>query len=399
MSASRSSSKVKLDAYLSFPVIAHQNPWLDLLRSLAIILVLLRHAEQALPHSGAALGIFSHNFFTNGWVGVDLFLVLSGYLIANSLSKTLSPTGQINMGRYLKSRAFRIIPAYVAVLFLVIAGAFPFYQTPSDVTGWTVLYHLLFLQDYLPSHINVVFWSLGVEEKFYLIAPLLIILLSTLRKWQAAAFILFCMLAISPISKLVTFNAFAGEMTYGVFFQTLRSPFHQTLEPLLIGVLVSVLERRSPIQLCAARARALLLFSAMILIVWLASHDFHAAFTPTDLIGQPLGLSALFGLMVFCALALADKAPIGTRLWRPVARLSYALYLVHYPLIPLCLAAASTSSAPQLTFWAFFITLSFAAALALHFVIEKPFLLLKDRIGARKTTTPEDTKSPANVYI
>ncbi|MEL6324033.1 MAG: acyltransferase family protein, partial [Pseudomonadota bacterium] len=67
--------------YFAFPPIRGQNPWLDALRAIAVILVLLRHGERIVPLSDAGWTAPVHNLFINGWVGVDLFLVLSGYLI------------------------------------------------------------------------------------------------------------------------------------------------------------------------------------------------------------------------------------------------------------------------------------------------------------------------------
>ena len=67
------------------------------------------------------------------------------------------------------------MPAYYAVLLIVAFGLVSFYPVPAENWGFRLAYHLLFLQDYLPADFNVVFWSLGVEEKFYLLAPFLVL--------------------------------------------------------------------------------------------------------------------------------------------------------------------------------------------------------------------------------
>ena len=375
----------RINAYLSFPVIKSQNEWLDLLRSIAIILVILRHGERAVPQSSEGVGAILHNVFTNGWVGVDLFLVLSGYLITKSLLRALSERDFIAVGRYFQARAFRIIPAYYAVLFLVVLGAFPFYNAPAEITSISVLYHMFFLQDYLPSSINVVFWSLGVEEKFYILAPLIILLIMSFRKWQFSVLFLVSILAFSQVTKYMTFQSFSGEMPYQVFFETLRSPFHQVLEPLFIGVLIGFCEYKKLFKLSPRQAKTGFFALGLLTIAYLAATDFHATFTLLDSNIQPLILSVLFGAMVLCCLFLETSKLKGTRLWRPIARLSYSLYLVHFPLIPLAMLMASTTGSPWIAFWAYYILLSFLAACLLHFAVEKPFLNLKSRLLNPKT--------------
>ena len=108
----------------------------------------------------------------NGWVGVDLFFVLSGFLISKHLLAQRETSKGLALGPYLVKRALRIVPAYYAVLLVVAAGLVPLYAVPQEALALRLGYHALFLQDYLPANIVVVFWSLGVEEKFYLLAPL-----------------------------------------------------------------------------------------------------------------------------------------------------------------------------------------------------------------------------------
>ena len=159
------------------------NPWLDLVRAIAIALVLLRHGERAFsPHGHGIL----HNIAVNGWVGVDLFLVLSGYLITRHLTGAGVGGDGFSYGRYVSLRALRIVPAYLASIALVLAGIFPLYRADASNVVASVGWHILFLQDYLPSNINVVLWSLGVEAKFYLAAPfLLTIVLASPSRRQA----------------------------------------------------------------------------------------------------------------------------------------------------------------------------------------------------------------------
>ena len=115
--------------------------------------------------------------------------------------------------------------------------------------------------------------------------------------------------------------------------------------------------------------------AAFTLVMWLGSHEFFAAITRMDAWLAPTFLAILFGLMVFCASCLPRHELPFEPFFRVNARLSYALYLVHFPLLPLAFALAQNGHHGW--FWAAYLTLSYMAALALHFGIEKPFLLLK----------------------
>jgi len=191
--------------------------------------------------------------------------------------------------------------------------------------------------------------------------------------------ILAALLLLSPLSKLIGFYSHAGEMSYSEFWHTLRRPFHQVLEPLIAGVAISFIERRKLIQISKAQARKLLFWSSAILVSLMCSHDFYRAITFFDLAPQPLIHAGLFSAIVFAGINLAGTQPAGTHVWRPMARLSYAIYLIHYPFTSFALVIANDSALPYLTYWVYYLTFSILAALVLHFAVEKPFLNLKEK--------------------
>lgn len=367
-----------------FPRIPGQNPWLDLVRALAILLVLLRHGVHLFPAHPAdrADTPFTWLFATNGWAGVDLFLVLSGFLITGGLIRLADKGGQIRPGTYLRNRALRIIPAYYAVLFLTAFGAFPFYAPDAEGLGWRIIYHLLFLQDYLPADINVAFWSLGVEEKFYLLAPFLVLLLLRLKNPAWQILLLSGLMAISPLARTMHFLTLDPAPDYAQFFREMRSPFHACLEPLLTGVAIAFLRQRMNVRISPSAARQVFLGCLLMLAVWLSSHDFMARISLIDVTLQPFLLSMLFGTMVFAASCL-DTAPPppGEVASRVLARLSYTLYLVHVPLIPLALVMSAGQAGPDpVRFWAFYLCLSVLGAVLIHIAVERPFLSMKQRL-------------------
>jgi len=351
-----------------------QNPWLDLIRGLAIVFVLLRHGEKALSEANLAADGLLHNVMMNGWIGVDLFFVLSGYLIASHLLKERE-TG-IRILHYLTQRALRILPAYFAVLALIVAGAFPYFVVDPAYLGVRIAYHLLLLQDYLPSNINVVFWSLGVEEKFYLLAPLAVAGFMALRTPSRVGMVVLALLVISSGLRLIQFES-RPLWDYVSFFQELRSPFHMSLEPLLAGLAIAharhvkLLDRlpRSPVLLMAVLA---------VLLGFMASHQFMAEVTLVDVVLQPALISLLCAGLVAASVGLSGTPLPGASLARVSARLSYCLYLVHFPLLPAAQAWAGGSAA---LFWAIYLSLSIAVAWIIHRLIERPFLEIKDRLA------------------
>lgn len=364
--------------FFSFAKQAGHNPWLDLLRSLAIILVLLRHGT-GIQNNGLPDGVIS-NIFSNGWVGVDLFFILSGYLIASGLIRRFGSHEGLFPAGYFKDRILRIVPAYYAVLFLCLMGFFPGFGINSEYSGQSVLAHLLFLQDYTGSDINVVFWSLGVEEKFYLIAPLLVLLLISAKTAPARAAWAISLLLISPLCRGLTFETLGRPIDYHDFFYMMRSPFHMSFEGFIVGIMAAIAVSKGW-RLSRTNALTGLCAAAAMLLLWLGSHDFYAAITRFDSWLQPTFLAALFGIMLLCAVSLSNQDLRFEPFFRVNARLSYALYLVHFPLIPLALFLGHERH--PMVFWTSYLFLSYAVALLLHFGIEKPFLLLKQKLNAK----------------
>src|SRR5215831_507083 len=174
------------------PRFDHRNrqPGLDLLRALAIIVVVIYHTGIY----GFALPYDIHRF---GWVGVDLFFVLSGYLIGGQLLNQLRRRGQIRFGRFYARRALRIMPAYFVVLavyfclpalreFPTISPLWKFLLSVQNIglRGGTVFSHA---------------WSLAVEDQFYLLLPLILIVLLILNRSRRLALAAPCLIFIGGL--------------------------------------------------------------------------------------------------------------------------------------------------------------------------------------------------------
>ena len=141
---------------------------LDGVRAYCILLVMFDHLKS----NGHTVS------WLNGHLGVDLFFIISGFLITTLLRREQLFTGRIDFASFYWRRVFRIVPVYVVVLGLYIAIC----QMPSQIARWTQLkaglpWFLTFMNEFAhepaPGNVFTHTWSLGVEEKFYLIWPML----------------------------------------------------------------------------------------------------------------------------------------------------------------------------------------------------------------------------------
>src|ERR1700739_3813791 len=142
-----------------------RNKRLDILRCVAVITVILHHS-----------GEFS--FFTRvGWTGVDLFFVLSGFLISGLLFSEYKRYHSINFKRFFIRRGLKIYPAFYTFLLLTgITGALVFHSHP---TGRQYLHEIFFVMNYAHGIWDHT-WSLAVEEHFYIFLPIFLFILAKL---------------------------------------------------------------------------------------------------------------------------------------------------------------------------------------------------------------------------
>ncbi|MDZ4779279.1 MAG: acyltransferase [Planctomycetia bacterium] len=397
---SRVASTFSCRQYFSFEAVPGSIAALDGLRGIAILLVLFRHGVRPFYDSReAAIGGFGWDLMTpmvNGWAGVDLFFVLSGFLVSHHILKRWSAEFRFGELRdYLVKRILRIVPAYYAWLFVVAGGLLPFYRVPASVVREQLWVHLLFLQDYVPSRIVVAFWSLGVEEKFYLSIPLLIVPVARMKSPARRAALIALMTLVPLGLRALTYARHGAFEGYEDCFWTMRSPFHLALDSLLVGSLCAFLvrDRQAFGWLNRPETPRRLLLAGTALVAALIG------FKP--LLNEINGFSStlLFSLLawgfgaVLLGLVLEPKRErplLGSRAMLVLSKLSYSLYLVHMCFIGVTLSAVRTlpgfDNLPRglqfLIYFPVFAVVSMLAAMALHFAVEKPFLVIKDSYGA-----------------
>jgi len=161
----------------------------DIFRSVAIIAVVLQHYNNSLPM---------------GHLGVDLFFVISGLLVSGLLTKDLNSGNKINYAKFVIQRGFKIIPSYYAFLALGTLIAIWFYKTSSPqqiIDLWDFKRYLFFYTNIVGSPKHWSFghlWSLSVEEQFYIVLPILFLVVQTFvaDKYKANALFVFTILII-----------------------------------------------------------------------------------------------------------------------------------------------------------------------------------------------------------
>src|SRR5437899_2924596 len=166
-----------------------RQPGLDLLRALAIIVVVIYHAALF----GFKLPGRVDRF---GWIGVDLFFVLSGYLIGGQLLAPLAREKSINLGRFFARRVFRIMPAYFVIL--AVYFLLPSWREYPDMAQ--ALWKFLFSVQNIALHGGTAFshaWSLAVEDQFYLALPFILLFVN---RWPRAAAITPCAIVFGGIA-------------------------------------------------------------------------------------------------------------------------------------------------------------------------------------------------------
>lgn len=356
-------------------------PGLDGLRAIAIIVVIIHNT--CLNETRDTWGAKVWTLITDsGWIGVQLFFVLSGFLITGLLLDGRDKPGSLRT--FYARRALRIFPLYYVFLigrFLVLPLFLPAVAVGFSTQIWYWFY-LSNWSDLVNGPINGLshFWSLAVEEQFYLTWPVLV------RKLRPRTFAIVCIaLVIVSLAARITFYA------AGVDHAWMYSATISRVDALAIGALVA-LAARADLGPRYVRGRRVLAGIVLMGLVVAAAHAHGLSrFNPEiQTIGYTL-LAIGFGVLVA---ELAEPQP-ARRLqmlgWPPlclIGRYSYAMYVFHAPInvaiqyFAKGWIAQHSASHPIAAdvLWTFSIGVaSFLVALVSHYLIEAPALKLRPR--------------------
>lgn len=351
----------------------HYYPALDGLRGLAILLVVIYHN----------FGFIRYFFF--GWLGVDLFFVLSGFLITDILLKTLGKPGYLK--NFYIRRVLRIFPLYylALILFLLVLPAVSrnfdvTYYTDNQVWLWTYLQNWLYIFKN-PDQYNTLnhFWSLAVEEQFYLAWPLVILLL---RKPSRLLVALAILLAGVIGLRIWIWNNQVADLAYFNLYTFTR------IDGICIGSMIALLQRINPRFLRNYMPLIVLLFAALNFVFYFINRDNAFSFPYLAIAGYTT-FAMVFGLLVNEAVGGENRLLNRVFSFSPLrffGRISYGFYIFHWP-VHILLAPAITaafSATLQGHFLSFAVALtSTLAAIGISWLsfryFESYFLRLKDR--------------------
>jgi peptidoglycan/LPS O-acetylase OafA/YrhL len=320
-------------------------PSLDGLRALSVIAVILGHSQSAFLDR-----IPGNASFRNGMQGVSVFFVISGFLITHLLVKELRRDGQINLKRFYLRRTFRIFPPFYVYL-LVIAALVLLHQVYVSPTSMLVA--ATYTWNYAPSAGTWLlghFWSLALEEQFYLLWPICMATFSRRANLAIAAGVIL----LSPLSRVVTYYAWPA-MRINMAMMLLTH-----LDTIMTGCLLSlaldlkIWEKFTKLALSPIAPISAVLF--LLAIDTPAEHRWRGMYQMTvGITLENVAIAAILLYVVFRHASLVGRF-LNTRLLRHIGMISYSLYLWQqlftgpytrfFPLNMLCILACA-----ELSYW------------------------------------------------
>ena len=349
-----------------------QQPALDGVRAIAIGFVVLFHAEDVVH--------YNDRWFPGGFLGVDLFFVLSGFLITRLLLEERALTGRLSVRRFYGRRAARLLPALalflVAHVMWVATGGF---RTTAAHEAESVAYVLLYISNWSYYFGNVPalglghLWSLSVEEQFYVVWPF--VFLAAARRPRLLGAVILLGITSAVVVRMALWN---GSDNWGwVYFRT-----DARMDSLLVGAGLAIAHASGALDRIPARVRqagalvGLLCLAASVVTLGLRSAILYS--------GGWLTVVAVASAMVLAGVIdqrwwLTDL--LSMRIPRVVGRVSYALYLWH-SLVMMWVNTELDAPAPWVTL-SISAVITTALVAASWFFVEQPILRWSRRRFAR----------------
>lgn len=307
-------------------------PALDGVRGLAITAVLINNIYPPTHAAQAGAGGFVWHLSNLGWVGVDLFFVLSGFLITGILSDTKN--GAHYLRNFYGRRILRIFPLFYGSLFLVYFVFPHLLHHSADAVAqlhrlrwfeWLYLGNFGYYFRGYPTFPTVHLWSLAVEEQFYFVWPLVVLLVDRRKLMNL------CAVLIAVSVGLCLLWVLGGNDANGLYLLT---PFRA--QGLLVGALMALTLRGPGGAAALARwlkpAALICAGPALALMIWTEISRRQLAAQVVGIVGFPLIVLALGGLL-WLALAAAPGSLahrfFTSRTMRFMGRYSYAMYVFH----------------------------------------------------------------------
>lgn len=339
------------------------RPEIDGLRTIAVLSVIIYHAEFAFNGSQLLGG---------GFLGVDIFFVISGFLITSLILKEYEADGRFSISNFYERRARRLLPALLAVMLVSLSHAWELLlPQPLIDFSWSLVASLGFvsnfywnttLQQYgtdaaaLKPFLHT--WSLAVEEQFYILYPLLLVALLRWRRDKVTV----VLGGILLISLLYAEWQTARDSSFS--FYMLMSRLWELLTGAMLAI--STLPQRT-MQKRPRLGRYLPSLGIVLILYSVQFIEFSA--------NHPGLVTSIAVLGTALIIAFANEGELTYRLLssRPfisIGLISYSLYLWHYPIFAF---ARTTNSTPSLYDKAEWIGLTLILSVISYILVERPF--------------------------
>jgi peptidoglycan/LPS O-acetylase OafA/YrhL len=358
------------DAPMEISKSSGRDQSLDVIRGVAILLAMGWHlnAHTGIPPLDLLLEP-GHRF---GWAGVDLFFVLSGFLIGGLVLREREKTGGFDAKGFLLRRAIRLWP----VVWVFLAAQLII----SDKSWNTFLFqNLLHVQNFWVSTISHL-WSLAVEEHFYLVLALTLLAMSRVKELQKP--LLIGLLAIMLVAPVLRF----GALAIGASYRDLQWQTQYRADALACGVLLALLKQNWPVTFSKIQSS-----KAALLVLFALSVGFLFVVRKNSFWGVTLGLTvAYIGAGSF--LMLVYRSHI-VKSWRyvfaPISMIgvySYSMYVWHMAASNLAVRIASKLG---VTSAVIVVPAKYAAAIGvaivMFYLVERPAMLLRERFAPARS--------------
>jgi peptidoglycan/LPS O-acetylase OafA/YrhL len=365
-----------------------QIPFLDGLRSIAVLIVISGHLSHKFAEVYGQDRYSRLPFVANGWIGVDLFFVLSGFFIGSQLWKELQNRGSIAVGRFVLRRGFRIWPLYYFTFLCVLTFALTLgYGAAAKEYGWS---DLIFITNFHNRGLVMGSWSLCTEEQFYIVTPVVLFFMARhMRSVRDYRLWLWGLFFSIPILRAIVWTHGTGHFfTHSQqLFATISYSSITHCDGLIIGLIIANLWVTRDKPALKVATPGVLVAVSVILLIGL-NHLQREIFDFTV-------LALFFGSLVWLGLQ-RRIALFDSRLFYWISRLSFGMYLNHEYMCPWVVG----SLLPKLPFLARFpvfanlvgvalITIfSALVALVTFCFVEHPFLQMRKALLGRHPGGP-----------
>lgn len=354
---------------------------LHFLRAVAILYVFIFHYTILSKRQPEWLSSVS----SMGWTGVDLFFVLSGFLISSQLFDEIKETQSINIKRFFTKRFFRIIPAFLVTVSMYFL--FPFFREKEALPPlWKFLTFtqnigLNILETGTFSHA----WSLCVEEHFYLLLPLILILSLRTNLFRRLPWLLLLLFISGFVIRTLSYNTLylphsTADDAWVYWYRYIYYPTYTRLDGLLVGVAVAVLYKFMPAiwQRLSRYCNLWILVGVGVLTIafntWEDVMEYQASVYCFPLVDIGFGFIVAGAI---CKRSILYR--FNSKIINHIATISYGMYLTHKGIIHITHTLLPTDTNQSLLFVISTIACILAATI-LYISIEKPFMQLRKKL-------------------